>query len=356
MRRRRPLRFRLRTVSVPKPANLFRFVADETAAIRLGKALFWDMQLGSDGTVACASCHFHAGTDNRTHNTANAGGSGTFDVTAPNGALQPEDFPFHKLADRHNRGTGGLDPNDPAVVSSRDDVVGAQGVVKTGFQCRAGRPCRRPRPLQRDANFTSNARNVRQVTGRNAPSVINAVFNFANFLDGRANHYFNGSNPFGVQDVNARVLLNAGGVLVPLNLVDAADPGNQLDNSSLASQAVGPPPNEVEMSWNGREWRDIGRKMLTLTPLAGQVVHQNDSMLGFLSKNFTTPGATGLATTYPAMIQAAFQPEFWNGTGTVDGFTQMEINFPSFSASPCRPTRRPWYPTTPPSTASPTGT
>ena len=231
----------LRTVSVPKPANLFRFVADEAAAIGLGKALFWDMQLGSDGTVACASCHFHAGTDNRSHNTASAGGSGTFDVTAPNGAVQPEDFPFHKMADRHNRGTGGLDPNDPAVVSSRDDVVGAQGVVKTGFQAvQDGHAVDRGQ-LQRDANFTSNARNLRQVTGRNAPSVINAVFNFANFLDGRANHYFNGSNPFGVQDVNARVVLNAGGVLVPLNLVDADDPGNQLDNSSLASQAVGPP-------------------------------------------------------------------------------------------------------------------
>ena len=30
------------------------------------------------------------------------------------------------------------------------------------------------------------------------------------------------------------------------------------------------------------------------------------------------------------MIQAAFQPEFWNGTGTVDGFTQMEANFSLF--------------------------
>ena len=246
----------LKTVPVPKPTNLFRFIADETAAIRLGKALFWDMQLGSDGTVACASCHFHAGTDNRAHNTANAGGGGTFDVKAPNGTLQPDDFPFHKVADRHSRGTGGLDPNDPAVVSSRDDVVGAQGVVKTGFNAVQDGHAVDRGLLQRDANFTSNARNVRQVTGRNAPSVINAVFNFANFFDGRANHYFNGSNPFGVQDVNARVLLNAGGVLVPLNLVDAAGPGNQLDNSSLASQAVGPPPNEVEMSWNGRKWRD----------------------------------------------------------------------------------------------------
>jgi cytochrome c peroxidase len=34
------------------------------------------------------------------------------------------------------------------------------------------------------------------VTGRNAPSVINAVFNRDNFWDGRANHDFNRTDPF----------------------------------------------------------------------------------------------------------------------------------------------------------------
>jgi cytochrome c peroxidase len=29
-------------------------------AVVLGKALFWDVSVGSDG-MACASCHFHAG-------------------------------------------------------------------------------------------------------------------------------------------------------------------------------------------------------------------------------------------------------------------------------------------------------
>ena len=32
------------------------FIKDEAAAILLGKALFWDMQMGSD-EVACATCH-----------------------------------------------------------------------------------------------------------------------------------------------------------------------------------------------------------------------------------------------------------------------------------------------------------
>lgn len=50
--------------------------------IVLGKALFWDMQAGSDG-MACASCHFHAGADARLRNQLNPGFR---DVSKNNGA------------------------------------------------------------------------------------------------------------------------------------------------------------------------------------------------------------------------------------------------------------------------------
>src|SRR5215510_12981203 len=53
----------LHAAPVPGPANLADFIVDRTAAIALGKALFWDMQVGSDGIQACASCHFRAGAD-----------------------------------------------------------------------------------------------------------------------------------------------------------------------------------------------------------------------------------------------------------------------------------------------------
>jgi len=39
----------LKGVSIPTPSNIGEFIADHDAAVRLGKALFWDMQLGSDG-------------------------------------------------------------------------------------------------------------------------------------------------------------------------------------------------------------------------------------------------------------------------------------------------------------------
>src|SRR2546425_9910454 len=54
----------LSTVPVPKP-DLAGFVRDEAAAVALGKALFWDMQLGSDGIQTCGRCHFHSGAGNR---------------------------------------------------------------------------------------------------------------------------------------------------------------------------------------------------------------------------------------------------------------------------------------------------
>ena len=56
---------------VPLPENLDDFIKDREAAVQLGKALFWDMQVGSDGVQSCASCHFHAGADNRTKNPLN---------------------------------------------------------------------------------------------------------------------------------------------------------------------------------------------------------------------------------------------------------------------------------------------
>src|SRR5215212_7805865 len=63
----------LSTVPVSEPPNLSDFVADKAAAIRLGKALFWDMQIGSDGATACASCHFSAGADSRSKNQLSPG-------------------------------------------------------------------------------------------------------------------------------------------------------------------------------------------------------------------------------------------------------------------------------------------
>jgi cytochrome c peroxidase len=103
-----------------------------------------------------------------------------------------------------------------------------------------------------------------------------------------------------------------------------------IPNSSAASQAVGPPPNAVEMSCDGRLFAQIGRKLLGLRPLGQQAVSPTDSVLGRLAN----PQGTGLTTSYAALIQQAFQPDLWNATQTVmignQTFSQMEANFSLF--------------------------
>jgi cytochrome c peroxidase len=305
----------LRLIKIPEPANLGDFVLDKSVAIQLGKAFFWDMQVGSDGSQACATCHFSAGADVRTKNQLNPGNDGAFDSGHPNSTLSAADFPLHKLADPTS-------PTSP-VASDSDDVVGSQGVLDRTFG--AG-----PTPtdpsidrcgLVADPVFNVSGLNLRRVTGRNAPTVINAVFNFRNFWDGRANDTFNGVNPFGPRDANAHVWKLVSGQAQPVTIA--------LPYSSLASQATGPGLSPVEMSCDGRAWPNIGHKLLALTPLAKQHVDPTDSVLGPLAAT-----RQGLQVSYPDLIKRAFRSEWWSGTSPItvgaDSFSQMEANFSLF--------------------------
>jgi cytochrome c peroxidase len=291
----------LKTVPVPEPLTLMNFVKDRRAAINLGKALFWDMQVGSDGIQACASCHFHAGADRRTKNNVNpgqAGGDNSFQlVPGPNSTVTAANFPFHRLGNPDDR---------YSVVGDANDVMGSQGVFDTEFLGLAHeRAVELGRPVA-DPVFHVGANNTRRVTGRNAPSVINAAFNYNNFWDGRANFIFNGVDPFGDANVNARIFTNDGtGALKGVQI--------HLENSSLASQAVGPPGNDVEMSFSNRTFPDIGRKLLSLRPLGRQLVHASDSALGTRSRKYVKRWVRpGLDMTYTDMIKAAFYSQYWN--------------------------------------------
>src|SRR5205823_7510205 len=109
----------LKTVAPPVPTGLDRYVLDQTALVVLGKVLFWDMQAGSDGRTACATCHFHAGADHRVQNQL----SGPDAVV--NQLLTSLDFPFRKLSNTAN--------NRSAVVSDKQQVAGSMGVVAKAF-------------------------------------------------------------------------------------------------------------------------------------------------------------------------------------------------------------------------------
>jgi cytochrome c peroxidase len=406
----------LSSVPVPPIFGVEGIVADKNAAIQLGKALFWDMQAGSDDTQACASCHFNAGADSRPANVVNpgqAGGDNTFQMgpqvngtSGPNyiphpgspnsgfGGYHDGDFPFHKLADPNNR---------MSIISDVNDVAGSAGVFSTTMggvivgqiggdgkltsstgggsssstSSHPGRddnddagisrgvtsvtrhpnvPDRKsPTPAKGgnnnggsnvatvgitpgsitsiekttsvpdpvfsypDPTASGSLINTRQVTGRNTPSVVNAVFNFRNFWDGRAQNICNGNNPFGTRDKDPHLLVvNDDGRLSSAFIA--------MKNSALCSQALGPILSSVEMSAQNRDFHQVGKKLLARTPLAKQQVEATDSVLGILS-NAPNPG---LNTTYSDLIKKAFTPEWWQFSQHVclgaDGSTVVTVD------------------------------
>ncbi|MBI5441033.1 MAG: hypothetical protein HY900_07470 [Deltaproteobacteria bacterium] len=288
-------------------ADLVDYVANLTAATQLGKALFWDMQAGSDNKTACATCHFHAGADSRDRNQLNPGANGLWDDYGPDVTLAQADFPF----------------TDVIAHIDVDNIAGSQGIRKSAFL--GVSKGKESTAALADPVFNVGGVNVRQVTGKNSPSVVNAVFNHRQFWNGRAQPEFNGVNPWGNRDSTLpRVwVVNAKGAPVQIEI--------RIQNASLASQAVGPVLNDVEMSASGRTFPDVGKKLLALKPLGLQKVDPTDSVLGGVAD--TTTGK-GLQVSYKTLIQTAFQPKWWNSSKsvTIGGktYSMMEANFSLF--------------------------
>ncbi len=192
----------LKRIAVPEPTDLAVYVRDRAAAIVLGKALFWDMQVGSDGIVACATCHFRAGADPRSINQLNPGGQDNPRQIVDLGInrwLRPADFPLRQLADPADRRS--------AVLRDSDDVVSSAGVKLSRFV--GVRPGADQDIVQAVADpvFNLAGLNTRRVEPRNTPTVINAAYNRRQFWDARASNLFNGVSPFGAGDADARVLI-----------------------------------------------------------------------------------------------------------------------------------------------------
>jgi hypothetical protein len=113
-------------------------VAAGCVPIVLGKALFWDGDVGSD-KQACASCHFHAGADDRVKNQFNPGFPITADFTfgdaagltgsgataGPNYTVVAGDFPLHRLSDPEDR--------QSAVLYDTNDRFSSQGTFNGAF-------------------------------------------------------------------------------------------------------------------------------------------------------------------------------------------------------------------------------
>ena len=341
------LRTQLQSDGGPPLPDLTGIVSHGGLARALGKALFFDMAAGSDGIQSCATCHFHAGADNRPMNQASPGllscedsrdgeiigffnststPDTTFQICEPNQAVTANDFPLVKdIGDGDSAG------------HHMNDVVSSQGVVNTRFMAIDPHSVEDIGLEEPDAVFNSSGYNTRRVEPRNTPTVINAVFFYDNFWDGRAKFCFNGVDPFGNQSPDAKVFQASEDGIEAVSL--------SLERSSLASQAVGPPLSDFEMSWAGRGFKDVARKLIPRLGLAEQEVHQRDSLLRFLRH----PSGMGLKHSYEELIEWAFDPKWWDSPyhiyfpesgdpeivdpGTTDPdrtYTLMEANFTMF--------------------------
>lgn len=212
---------------------------DSDAKALLGKILFWEEQLSGDNTVACGTCH-----------RPNAGGSD------PRSAL-----PAAALA--------GADQ----VLGTDDDVHGSLGVVRC------------------NAQGQHTGQGV-QVTGRKAPTYLDAMLPGRLFWDGRAECAHAGCPSFSAfedPDAPGTFPIQAGG--------------------ALENQAVGPPLSPVEMACEGATWSAIHQKLAAATPLA--LAQQLPSALAaFIAAHDAS---------YPKLFQAAF------GAAQTSG-AQDEIN------------------------------
>lgn len=288
--------------------DLTNYVADLASAIQLGKALFWDMQAGSDDRTSCATCHHSAGVDLRARNQINPGPDKVWSpIAGAVSTLTATNFPFTDLNASPSR--------------NADTITGSQGVRKNTFSSLDRTKGTEVLKTVKDTVYNVKGVNTRQVTARNTSTTINSVFNHRLFHDGRSQPDFNGVNHLGYRDKAAKVWAVSTGA-VPYS-VDI-----KILNAALASQAVAPILNGIEMSATGRTLPDVGAKLLLRKPLGFQAVSTNDSVLGPIAD--TTTGV-GLKLSYANLIQRSFQPMWWNSTKPViinrKSYSMMEANF-----------------------------
>ena len=231
-------------------------IRDEKIAIVLGKALFWDMNLGEEG-MACATCHHHAGVDSRP----------TEDAHSPaNSVIERLKVTIKGLMQR------GSSPKTPSTYPSGSQ--GSLGISHAHFL--------------KDQSRCESPVDPRQRTQRQAPTVINSRFSHRLFWDGRASDTFNGEDIWGLRSPKG-------------------PKATLLSGAALASQALGPLTIPGEMICEGETLADLARKVIPLRALATQAVHPEDSVLG----PYTDASGTGLRLTYESLIQKAFIPPLW---------------------------------------------
>jgi cytochrome c peroxidase len=382
--------------NVPLPDNLSAFLNPKNknarlVAAQLGKALFWDMQIGSDGQ-ACASCHFHAGADNRVKNQLNpdikrvqnvrqddikgfhfAAGAPDFLLQlfpGHNYTFQAADFPFVKDIGNGdnvlpNAGAPIIEPNVAA--GNTNDVASSQGVFFTQFQAvdPSGTPDSFNEAIENIYNVFALGSDANpgktELRDKGEPVSDDLFTNIGGFqgagfqvpapggaFDGKTNvrrveprntptminavfnvhNFWDGRANFHFNGVSPFGRTDrAARIFVKNNSGDIQARNIEMKFASLASQAVGPPLSEFESSFFGRSAPDVGKKMVNRYALATQTVHDDDSLLGTLPK--PSPTDKGINKKYADLIIEAFNPNLHN--------SGKKIIFPNATVTPLGP-------------------
>ncbi|WP_337177231.1 cytochrome c peroxidase [Paludisphaera sp.] len=380
--------------------DLTEFIADVDAAMALGKALYWDMQAGSDfgrrkgpdgrprySGVACASCHFRFGVDPRDTGARRIPyvawdryqldegheDLGFGEVQQPVDAEAVATHQITSVRDLKTKPPGGDDKEAKGEEDDEDNdegrprtplslIIGSQGVEPLVFKSLVvgNRPPegdddwnseqaepRDPGGFHRPpewsmflADPTDPSKGIfRQITTRNSPTVVNSAFADRLFHDVRAESTFNGFSIFGDHDPRGPVIHvrrpgpdGKPGLPAPVRVA--------VPLAALASQAVGPVVNDVEMSYVGRTFHDLAGKLLDAPVLGYQRVDRADSLLGRLRACDHPADADGLggSWTYRALIRQAFRREWWDGADESGKEQPVSLNLAIVEPGDERPT------------------
>jgi cytochrome c peroxidase len=276
--------------------NMDELVVDRDAAIQLGKALFWDMRVGSDGQTACATCHYAAGADSRQSETGGMrrGSMGVAKRILTSAPTTTADL---------ERSTAWTTSGWEASCRREWGNAWASHCVTTPTVPSHLAP--QDRPILEQCEKGGGAQ-ARMDTCKNSSTVIGASAMDRLFHDGSARGTFNGYDILGddaeIDPIGTWRVVNR-----RLERVSV-----RLPNSALASQAMGPPLNVGEMSWEGRRFYHIAKKLLDTRPLRAQEVSVDDSVLGSLYGGYAPNQQVYGAMTYRDLIRAAFAPAYWD--------------------------------------------
>ena len=242
------------------------------------------------------TCHFRAGADPRKKNQVSPGLLRV--VFQPdedrNSSASRRPTTASTARGRTTRSAGRTSPSGssrtPRTASRRSSRTRTTSCPRRACTTRSSARTagRAPTPTASASGKAAGA-NVRRVEPRNTPTMINAVFNHRNFWDMRAQNLFNGVNPFGDRDPE-RVPLQR---REPAESPRGAGAARQLEPRLAGGRAADEPVRDVGRradvprrragascgSWDGAIARPA-RRLRGARPLAKQLVHRDDSVLG----------------------------------------------------------------------------